>query len=333
MNISSPLVSVVIPVYNTGKYLEQCVGSVTTQTYANIEILLIDDGSTDDSGNICEQLALKDNRIKVWHIPNSGLGHARNTGIHYAQGEFILFLDSDDFWAENKGLQKVIHYYYSLPTPMDFIVLKFKYFYEKDHVFKTLPDYTFEKECPKKEKLIELVASGHFPVSACIKFTKRQFLTDEHLFFPEGVTTEDIPWSFESFLKCSDFAVLNEDFYIYRRQVSGSITYSVNEKKFNDLLTITEKHIEQVNTTITDTSLQSVFFSFWAYQYTILMGLYALFSSSSQKNYFQRLKKYRWILRYELHPKVKKVNRLLRFIPFSWTSKLLGLYIKHCVNK
>lgn len=333
MSKSSPLISIVVPVYNTGKYLAQCVGSVIAQTYTNIEILLIDDGSTDNSGSICDRLAEKDDRIKVWHIPNSGSGHARNTGIRYARGEFVLFLDSDDFWAEKEGLQKVIRYYYSLPTPVDFIVLKFKYFYEKDRLFKTLPDYTFEENSPKTEKLNQLVASGHFPVSPCIKFTKRRFLTDQSLFFPEGVTTEDIPWSLESFLRCSDFAVLNDDFYTYRRQVSSSVTHSVSEKKFNDLLTIVENHIEEVKETIADSSLQSVLFSFWAYQYSILMGMYALFSSSSKKSYFRRLKKYRWILQYDLHPKVKKVNRLLAFVPFFWTSKLLGFYIKHCVNK
>lgn len=91
------LVSVVVPVYNTGKYLNRCLKSITKQTYKQIEILLIDDGSTDNSPELCEKWADRDNRIKVIHKSNEGLGMARNTGIQYASGEYICFFDSDDY--------------------------------------------------------------------------------------------------------------------------------------------------------------------------------------------------------------------------------------------
>ncbi|MFI3236937.1 MAG: glycosyltransferase family 2 protein [Lachnospiraceae bacterium] len=91
------LISIVVPVYNTKEYLEKCVYSIMNQTYSNLEILLIDDGSTDDTGLLCDALAQKDARIKVFHVENGGTSRARNIGIELAQGEYIGFVDSDDF--------------------------------------------------------------------------------------------------------------------------------------------------------------------------------------------------------------------------------------------
>lgn len=94
-----PLVSIIVPVYNTEKYLNQCIDSLINQTYKNIEIILVNDGSTDDSGKICDEYKAKDKRVKVYHIQNKGVSNARNIGISKAAGQFIMFLDSDD-WIE-----------------------------------------------------------------------------------------------------------------------------------------------------------------------------------------------------------------------------------------
>ncbi len=99
--MNTPLISVVIPVYNIEEYLERCVLSVCKQTYTNLEILLVDDGSTDSSGVLCDKLAQKDARIKVFHKPNGGSSSARNLGISKASGEFVGFVDSDDYISEN----------------------------------------------------------------------------------------------------------------------------------------------------------------------------------------------------------------------------------------
>ena len=94
--IEDKMVSVIIPVFNVSDYLEKCVLSVIKQTYKNIEIILVDDGSTDQSGIICDKYREKDNRIKVLHKQNGGLSDARNAGIRIAKGEYISFVDSDD---------------------------------------------------------------------------------------------------------------------------------------------------------------------------------------------------------------------------------------------
>ena len=90
------MVSCIIPVYNTEKYLPRCIESVLAQTFVDWELLLIDDGSTDASGSICDEYAAKDERIRVFHKENGGISSARNVGLNYAQGEWIFFVDSDD---------------------------------------------------------------------------------------------------------------------------------------------------------------------------------------------------------------------------------------------
>ena len=96
-----PLLSVIVPVYNTGRYLERCMDSLIKQSYKNLEIILIDDGSTDDSPSVCDMYAKKMNRVRVLHKENAGLGFARNSGLDMANGEYVAFLDSDDYVAED----------------------------------------------------------------------------------------------------------------------------------------------------------------------------------------------------------------------------------------
>ena len=107
------LVTIIVPVYNVEEYVEECINSLIKQNYDNLEIILVDDGSTDSSGNICEQFKNKDNRIKVVHQNNGGLSAARNTGIKNATGNFYAFIDSDDFISENyiETLYKTLNAY------------------------------------------------------------------------------------------------------------------------------------------------------------------------------------------------------------------------------
>lgn len=103
-----PKISVIVPVYNVEKYIDQCIQSVLNQTYTDYELLLIDDGSTDLSGMICDKYEQQDSRVKVFHKPNGGISSARNLGISNAKGEYVIFIDSDDFWLSEVVLKELI---------------------------------------------------------------------------------------------------------------------------------------------------------------------------------------------------------------------------------
>ena len=98
---NKPLISVIVPIYNVEKYLEKCVHSIVKQSYENLEIILVDDGSTDACGALCDQLALQDHRIQVIHKPNGGLSDARNAGLDRMRGKYVTFIDSDDWVTED----------------------------------------------------------------------------------------------------------------------------------------------------------------------------------------------------------------------------------------
>lgn len=105
--MSQTIVSVIIPVYNVEKYLRECIDSVLAQTYTDFELLLIDDGSTDSSGAICDKYAEQDSRVKVFHKPNGGVSSARNLGLDNAKGEYLIFLDADDYWCELTAMEQM----------------------------------------------------------------------------------------------------------------------------------------------------------------------------------------------------------------------------------
>lgn len=101
MNSTNPTISIIIPIYNTEKYLRRCLDSIVAQTYKDFECIIVDDGSTDGSGKICDEYVAKDNRFKVFHKKNGGVSSARNLGLDNAKGEYIAFCDADDYVKEN----------------------------------------------------------------------------------------------------------------------------------------------------------------------------------------------------------------------------------------
>ena len=129
MNFLMPQVSVIIPIYNSEKYLHECLDSVINQTYKDIEIILVDDGSTDKSSSICDEYAKKDERIKVFHTSNNGPSHARNIGIDNATGEYIVFQDSDDYIELNMIEDTVKE---ALKSDSDLVISGHKTFFEEE---------------------------------------------------------------------------------------------------------------------------------------------------------------------------------------------------------
>lgn len=129
--VANPLISIVVPVYNVQDYINRCVESLTKQTYKNLEIILVDDGSTDNSPKMCDDLAKKDNRIKVIHKKNGGVSSARNVGIDNAKGEYISFVDSDD-WIDETFCEEMYNTLISNNT--DYIMCGYKRVYEDGHM-------------------------------------------------------------------------------------------------------------------------------------------------------------------------------------------------------
>lgn len=327
-------ISVIIPVYKVEKYLYQCVDSVIQQTYKNIEVILVDDGSPDNCPHICDEYAKSDERVKVIHKVNGGLSDARNVGLDVAEGEYVVFVDSDDYWRDSFVLEALIKMI-EQNRMLDFINFNCQYYYQNDNVFRLWPKFPDSVVTAQDMKsiIVGLIGAGQFPMSACMKLIRRDVLISNNIKFIDGITSEDIPWFLDLMLKCKRCVFINEYFYIYRKQVTGTISSSFSEKKYNDLFSILERESENLKNSHLDSETESALLSFVAYEFCILLGLVNNFRGSDRDKYLSELLEYEWLLQYDLNPKVKLVRCVKMFLGAHLTSFVLFQYIKRVVNR
>ena len=191
--------------------------SILSQTYKNIEVILVNDGSPDNCPIICEQLALSDTRIKVIHEKNGGLSVARNTGLSQATGDYVIFVDGDDFWRHPTDLERLMEVATNHPD-CDFVGYNCDYYYPHSNSFVPWVQYedSLSQEIDKNTAVCNLVKSGTFPMSACLKIIKREFLQKNELFFIKDQIAEDIPWFINLLDKCVRCCFVNLYIYAYR---------------------------------------------------------------------------------------------------------------------
>lgn len=242
---TEPLVSVIIPVYNTEKYLNECVDSVLYQTYQNFEIFLIDDGSTDKSADICDDYALKDERIKTIHKSNGGQSSARNVALNIAKGKYIYFLDSDDYIANTllELLVKTAENNYA-----DFVFFEAQSFMDSENtldngVIKHF-DYVriHDYECINAQKqLVSLMNNQEYYVCTPLHFYKKEYLDRYSIRFKEGIIHEDNLFSASIYLHDGISVHLYENGYFRRLRDQSTMTTEDDKQlfyKYNSLLTV-----------------------------------------------------------------------------------------------
>ena len=227
------LISVIVPIYNVEKYLDKCIKSIVNQTYTDLEIILVDDGSTDGSGRICDTYAKEDARICVLHQKNAGRSGARNAGLDKASGEYVMFVDGDD-WIDDCCLEEV---YKVFEDEIEMVVFRERCIYadrvEDGGLGKTM---RFVKSEP-----LEFYVKGHEGFqkvnSVCGKLYRRSLL--QNIRFEEGRYYEDIMFTTRVYATCQDCIYLDTAYYNYNIATDSSITYrGVNELTFRDEIPI-----------------------------------------------------------------------------------------------
>ncbi len=221
--------SIIIPVYNVEKYLGKCIESAMNQTEKDIEIILVDDGSSDTSREICDGYSMRDERIKVIHQENKGLGGARNTGIAAATADWLFFLDSDDYLDEDT-VEKTLEAAEKYQT--DMVVFGMRSVDEKGFALASLVDgveknTAFAAE-EKKDMIICLPA-------ACNKAYKRELFEKSGVIFPEGVWYEDIRTTLKLMLFAGKVVYIPEVMYNYLSR-EGSITKNINAGRNKEII-------------------------------------------------------------------------------------------------
>ena len=233
-NKKNVLISVVVPVYNVEKYLNRCIESILIQTYNNIEILLIDDGSTDGSSQICNKYVKKDKRIKVFHKKNGGLSDARNVGIDMSSGKYIMFIDSDD-GVENDIIEYLYNLIIKFNTKMS--VCSHNIILNDRKLIKKLEGKK-EERLTDKECIKRMLYHKDIDTSAWAKLYNRELFDDVR--YPKGFLFEDIGTTYKFFLKSKFIACGYLKKYNYFVRKNSIVTGSFSEKKL-DLLKMTDK--------------------------------------------------------------------------------------------
>jgi glycosyltransferase involved in cell wall biosynthesis len=239
---TSEKVSVIIPVYNDEKYLKQCVESVLTQTYTNLEIILVDDGSTDHTPEICEEYREKYDQIRVLHKKNGGVGSSRNAGLALATGEYVLFVDNDD-WLEKHHIEEL--YKLAKENNVDIAAGNFNIFYEDTSTFSYWinDDTYFKKVYSIKEWFSLQYRTDFYNMSVVFtvpwdKLYKRSLF--KNIVYPEDAPVEDDLTTWKVYLLANKIAYENKAIYTHRK-IKSSVTASVSETDVFPLRSIEER--------------------------------------------------------------------------------------------
>lgn len=229
--MSNIKVSVIVPVYNTDKYLRECLDSVINQSLKEIEIICVNDGSTDSSLRILEEYAEWDSRVKIITQENQGVSCARNVGIRCAKGKYICFLDSDDMLVDNALVDL---YEIAQKNQLEILCYDGDCFYENEQLEKS--EYknnyynrkkSYDKIKKGKELFCDMIEEDEFCDSACVLFINREWLENEGIVFAPNLIHEDCMFAFECFMRVHRIEHINNKFLKYRVRSKSIMTTKV----------------------------------------------------------------------------------------------------------
>lgn len=232
--------SIIVPVFNVEKYIHQCINSIIYQNYKNLEIILVNDGSTDKCSQICDEFALADNRIKVINQQNKGLSSARNTGLANATGSYVWFIDSDD-WIENNTIEILMH---ELKIEkLEMLAFSMQLFIEKNNTFEQLGFENFNIPTTSSGNLF-LINNKRFAPQAWIYLYEKSFLDKNHLLFKEGLIHEDEYFNWNCFIKVKKIKKIKTIVYNYRIRESSITNSGISQQKIDSHLFLLKFLIE-----------------------------------------------------------------------------------------
>ena len=292
-------ISVIIPVYNVEKYLERCLDSVINQTFEEIEIICVNDGSTDNSRKILEEYKNKDSRVVIIDKENGGLSSARNAGMKVATGKFISFIDSDD-WVNLSFLEKLYKNITTLNTDISICGVH-QYDELSQEINDNLPYFTLECfDNSFNNKVFSYEDTKNFmmevPVMAWNKLYRKSFLDECNAQFPEGLIWEDGPFFFSIYFKTQKVSVIRDLLYYYRINRKGSIVQK-GGKPFMDIIDV----VELMYNSIKDLPcFDEIKYEFYFRKAEDIVFRYDLISSKYKNEFSKRLKEKKFLFDNEI---------------------------------
>lgn len=311
------MLDIIIPMYNAEKNIYECITSITLQNYDNVNIIIVDDGSTDNSYNICLDLQQKFRRIEIYKKNNGGAASARNFGLTKSTSEYVMFVDSDDYLLP-ETLNQIIPLLRNNKDIFMFNLCKIK-----GNFISRIDDISVSINLETREVLSRIANLNKFPGSACAKAYKRDFLITNNIYFIEGIVNEDIGFNIEVFNDANSFEYYPLDLYIYRQGVKDSVTNKITPKNCLDMFYLMDIWLKKPNL-----NLEKIF----SYEYSTLFYYYSRLTKKDKKLLRNKFKQYKYLL-----TKKKTINNyiilfLYTFIGLDATAKLIFI-IYNKINK
>lgn len=319
--------SVIIPIYKAEKFLVECIESILGQTYTDFELILVDDGSPDTCPDICDRYASVDSRIRVVHQKNAGQAVARNTGVDIARGDYLMFLDSDDYYATKYVLGKVNEKIES--SSADVILFGYKKCYESDGSFgldvASFPEFTVNTS--PSDVIMLLLQNNIYDGCAWTKAIKRSLIVENSISFRPGMISEDSDWYLNVMSHACSYDCIKEVFVIYR-QHANSVSHKVKLNALDDNLWIQETWKPEILKMPMTEELRLALLSVLAAYYANLLVLYAVYPKRQAEPYFVRTSKCREILRYSITKRAKVMKIVVSIFGVRLTLLMLRVLIR-----
>ena len=227
-----PKISVIVPVYNTEQYLPRCIDSILAQTFTDFELLLIDDGSKDNSGKICDEYAVKDSRVRVFHKENGGVSSARNLGLDNAEGDYLILIDADDYWLNLDTLEILINS--AKETNTDIVRGEFKIYNQTDRTLRALKTSKkkrhYQNQIINNQLFLKYIIGTDF---YSVLFLYRTQIAKNKRFNTERIYLEDMEWIISLLSNPLRCLYIPFTFYAYRHH-EGSVTSRTDIRLLRD---------------------------------------------------------------------------------------------------
>lgn len=323
------LISIVIPVYNVLPYLGECMESILSQARDGVEVILVDDGSTDGSGEACDSFSSDVADIHVIHKPNGGLASARNAGMAIARGVYVAFVDSDDKLAPG-AIGRLVDWASGADADICFLDCV-KFFPDGSRKPFGCKVHSDELKGLDADLALDVLSRlDKFPDAACIKLYKRSFLKSNSVVFPDdGRFSEDLGFAIDCFLAARSFDAIDGPYYEYRQNREGSITSTLTPKHFFDLITFVDESVSKLvdQDGVPKNAKCASCLSFVSYELAIMTWMLGVLDKADREKGVKELEKYRWVMPFGKGRKAILTSKVVGIFGFRGTSKLLSLYM------
>lgn len=319
--------SVIVPVYNVKKYLPQCINTVLNQSFNDYELILIDDGSTDGSGQLCDEYSEAFHNIKTIHKINGGLSSARNIGLKAAIGKYIIFIDSDDYIISSSFFEEI--HAKLKEKEYDLLLYKFQKIYDGDTNLKPCTFSMKEAEAiiNSDALLLNLVKGDAYYGTAWAKTIRRELLVGNNIEFEEGLLGEDMEWYFHLLTVVKSISAIDKSYIAYRQR-EGSISKTNGLKNLTDYIYIIEKWADGIEKASINEVRKKALRGAMAKYYANLLITYNRVRDIEKRAYKTRVKNLHGLLKYSRSKRPKMIARVYFLFGFEGTLGVLNLIDK-----